>query len=163
MKAIIRLGASTRSCSGRFTGVVLVFLLSIICGGFGWPDGALAKGKPQIADPGPGPVRPDNLPPMSFLSGQLDYEVGRGWRVGHSQILFTPHSILLGSDGSGEAVAPMSGYQILLMGHQSGNVFVVRYGMVQPPEYIPEDPPYDPNIEWSEEDPTVGEGEGGPQ
>lgn len=143
-------GAPGRIMLGMMLVVALVALLAVT-------TSVAREKKPEVWKPKV--VRPNNLPPMRFLSGTLNRDGLGNWRIGETQIWFTRDSRLVDIDRPGEGRPPRRGQEVLLMGQRLGTSFIVRRGVVLDPGSAFETYAADPGLEWSEEDADVGWGE----
>jgi hypothetical protein len=139
---------------GLTVAVLAVFLAPLLLA----PVEALAGKKSQPERWRPPRPAPDNRF-MTFVTGQLQTDGVAGWRIGQLTVRFAPDTELIVQGRGGETTAPRAGREVILMGRQFGKVLLVNAGMELPPQMATTRlDSGDKQIEWSTEDPTVGQG-----
>lgn len=140
---------------------IIALLLAAFCGAL-WAGDAQAgwfdkKKKKERQEESAKTHRYDFFPTMSYLQGTLRRDTFSGWRLDT-----TPMQLIKGvavtSDGM-EGARLQEGQRVVVMGSKSGDTIVAwRIRIVEHDWNVTRDTSRDGDIEWSTEDPNVGEG-----
>ncbi len=106
-------------------GVVLVVAVTLVLGTVLVTDG-VAKQKPSDTPKNERPRYVDELPPMHFLSGDLDRGQRGQWELNDIPLVFTKGSLLIVENEPEATASLVEGQRALVMGHWLGKSFVVR-------------------------------------
>jgi hypothetical protein len=139
---------------------IITLLVVAFCGGL-WAEGAQAgwfdKKQKKEKEKTARTHRYDFFPTMSYHQGVLRRDTFSGWKLNT-----TPMQLIKGvavtSDGV-EGVMLQEGQKVVVMGSKVGDTIVAwRVRVVEQDWNVTRDTSRDGEIEWSTEDPTVGEG-----
>ena len=102
--------------------------------------------------------RYDRLPTMSFASGTVSRSAFTGWEMDNVQIQLKKDCAIIGHDG--EPARLQDGNRVMIMGSRVGDTIVAWQIRVLKPHYGYAKANSQVNVQWSDVDPTVGEGTG---